>query len=189
MLNPLQIEELKTRIALHSDQQAFAQLFTGIQPYLKTFAVAIIRDRELAEEIVSDVFIRVWQNRKTLSAVENLRLYLYIATRNTAFNYASRHFRRETVSLDEIDINLQAGYANPEQQMITSEAIRKIESAIQQLPARCKLIFKLVREDGLRYKDIASLLDISVKTIDNQMAIAMKKIREAIAFYPESTLR
>ncbi|HAN66119.1 MAG TPA: hypothetical protein DCQ34_07595 [Chitinophagaceae bacterium] len=79
-----------------------------------------------------------------------------------------------------MQVTLNATPATPEQLLITSEALRKVEAEIQKLPARCRLIFKLVREDGLKYKDIASLLDISVKTIDNQMAIALKKIRMAL---------
>jgi len=180
MLSAGEFLDLRDRIAAQSDQKAFARLYMGIQPYLRQFAMAIIRNHELAEEIVSDVFIRIWQNRQKLSTVENLKLYLYVSTRNTALNYASRHLRKDTVSLDEMQVTLNATPATPEQLLITSEALRKVESEIQKLPARCRLIFKLVREDGLKYKDIASLLDISVKTIDNQMAIALKKIRMAL---------
>ena len=71
---------------------------------------------------------------------------------------------------------------NPEQLLITSEAVKKINFEIDKLPPRCKLIFKLVKEDRLRYNEIADLLNISVKTIDSQMAIALKKISSAINF-------
>ena len=73
--------------------------------------------------------------------------------------------------------------------MITSEVINRINTAIAMLPPRCKLIFKLVKEDGLRYNDIAELLNISVKTIDNQMVIAVKKIGKAINFDLKAELK
>ena len=73
--------------------------------------------------------------------------------------------------------------------MITSEVINRINTAIAMLPPRCKLIFKLVKEDGLRYNDIAELLNISVKTIDNQMVIAIKKIGKAINFDLKAELK
>ena len=79
-------------------------------------------------------------------------------------------------------MNITTSPFNPEQLLITSEAVKRIDHAIQNLPPRCKLIFKLVREDKLRYNDIAELLSISVKTIDNQMAIAVRKISSAINF-------
>lgn len=183
MLTIAEFKELQDKIALNSDQKAFAQLYMSIQPFLKQFALAIIKNKELSEEIVSDVFIRIWQNRQKLQNIENFKLYLYISTKNTALNYASRHFRKETLSLDDIDINISAPIANPEQLMITSEAVKKIEAEIQKLPPRCRLIFKLVREDGLKYKDIASLLGISVNTIDNQMATALRKMKSAVPCY------
>jgi RNA polymerase sigma-70 factor (family 1) len=173
---------LQEKIASHDDQQAFAKLYMAFQPYLHSFAYAIIHNQEMAEEIVSDVFLQIWQHRKRLLHIEAFRLYLYTCTRNTAINYLKKTGRKPTLSLDEWDIPLHTGIYNPEQLMITSEAVRKIDAAILNLPPRCKAIFKLAKEDGLRYQEIASLLNISVNTIDQQMAIALKKISTAIHF-------
>lgn len=182
MLNAQEFQDLQQKIAVHDDQHAFSQLYVSVMPFLLQFANSIIKNKELAEEIVSDVFIKVWQKRSSLTGVGNFKLYLYISTKNTALNYLSRHFRKETISLDEMSLNVITTRYNPEQLMITSEAVKKIDAEIQKLPTRCKIIFKLVKEDGLKYNDIASLLNISVKTIDNQMAIALKKISSAINF-------
>lgn len=182
MLNPDEIRELQLKIAKNNDDHAFGQLYMSFIHNLRQFAHSIIKDHELAEEIVSDVFLKIWQNRANLGKIENFRLYIYISTKNTALNYLSRHFRKEIVSLDEMSLNIPAVSYNPENLMITTEAVKKIEFAIQNLPLRCRLIFKLAKEDGLKYNDIAKLLNISVKTIDNQMAIALKKISSAICF-------
>ena len=182
MLNQDEIRELQLKIAENNDDHAFSQLYMAYIHNLQQFANSIIKNNELAEEIVSDVFLKIWQNRVNLAAIENFKLYLYISTKNTALNYLSRHFRKEIVSLDEMSLNIPAVSYNPENLLITSEAVKKIEFAIQNLPLRCKLIFKLAKEDGLKYNDIARLLNISVKTIDNQMAIALKKISSAISF-------
>ncbi|MEO8771106.1 MAG: RNA polymerase sigma-70 factor [Ferruginibacter sp.] len=182
MLAVQELKDLQNKIAVENDQHAFAQLYISTMPYLLQFANSIIKSKELAEEIVSDVFIKIWQKRNSLHEVVNFKLYLYVSTKNTALNYLSRHFRKETISLDEMSLNVITNPYNPEQLMITSEAVKKIESEIQKLPNRCKIIFKLVKEDGLKYNDIAGLLNISVKTIDNQMAIALKKISSAINF-------
>ena len=182
MLKQAEIRELQLKIAESDDDHAFGQLYISYFHNLHKFAVSIIRNRELAEEIVSDVFIKIWQNRAKLGTIENFKLYLYISTKNTALNYLSRHFRKKIVSLDEMALNIPAISYNPENLMITNEAVKKIEFAIQNLPLRCRLIFKLAKEDGLKYNDIAKLLDISVNTIDSQMAIALKKISSAINF-------
>jgi RNA polymerase sigma factor (sigma-70 family) len=84
------------------------------------------------------------------------------------------------LSLDEVDVEFTAAYENAETILLTEELARKIEGAIQQLPQRCKLIFKLAKEDKLKYKEIALLLNISVKTIDHQVSIALKKIADVL---------
>lgn len=182
MISPNEIKELQCKISADSDQHAYAQLYLAYMPYLLRFARSIIKNNELAEEVVSDVFIKVWQNRAELGKIDNLKLYLYVSTKNTALNYLSRHFRKDVISLEEMSLNISMGAYNPEQLLITSEAVKKINLEIQKLPPRCRLIFKLVKEDRLRYNEIARLLNISVKTIDNQMAIALKKISSAINF-------
>ncbi|MBS1743077.1 MAG: RNA polymerase sigma-70 factor [Bacteroidetes bacterium] len=187
MLAPHELKTLQHKIAYENDQHAFAQLYISGMPFLLQFAHSIIKNKELAEEIVSDVFIKIWQKRADLKEVDNFKLYLYVSTKNTALNYLSRHFRKDTISLEEMSLNITAGSYNPEQLMVTSEIAKRIDEEIQKLPNRCKLIFKLVKEDGLRYNDIASLLNISVKTIDNQMAIALKKIAGAINFQLKKT--
>jgi len=182
MLSAAEITALQHRVADHNDQPSFARLYMAYAPNLLQFANSIIKNKELSEEIVSDVFVRTWQNRRTLSGIENLQLYLYVSTKNTALNYLSRHFRKEEVSLNEMSMQVPALTYNPEDLLITSEAVKRIETEINRLPARCKLIFKLVKEDGLKYNDIARLLNISVKTIDSQVAIAVKKISSALHF-------
>lgn len=182
MLKPDEIKKLQLKIAENNDSHAFSQLFMAQFHNLQKFANSIIKNQELAEEIVSDVFIKIWQNRANLVKIDNFKLYLYISTKNTALNYLSRHFRKKTLSLDEISLNIPGVSINPENLMITNEAVKKIDFAIHNLPLRCRLIFKLAKEDGLKYNDIAKLLNISVNTIDNQMAIALKKISKAINF-------
>lgn len=182
MITAQEIKELQNKISRDSDQHAYAQLYIAYMPYLLKFANSIIKNNELAEEIVSDVFIKIWQNRAELAKVDNLKLYLYVSTKNTSLNYLSRHFRKDIISLEEISLNTSMSPYNPEQMLITSEAVKKINAEIHKLPPRCRLIFKLVKEDRLRYNEIARLLNISVKTIDNQMAIALKKISASISF-------
>jgi RNA polymerase sigma-70 factor (ECF subfamily) len=80
-------------------------------------------------------------------------------------------------------VELTVADNTPEQLMISGEMARKMAEAVNNLPPRCKIIYKLIREDGLKYKEVASILEISVNTIDVQMAIACKKISESLRLY------
>src|SRR6185369_7818473 len=103
------------------------------------------------------------------------------ATKNRSLNALSRK-AHELVSapFDYLDTTMDKFAANPYDLMITAEMMGRMQQAIETLPPRCKLIFKLIREDGLKYKEVAEILNISVNTIDVQMAIAVKKICMAL---------
>jgi RNA polymerase sigma-70 factor (family 1) len=164
------------------DQQAYKELYTSLYAYLFNFARTIVPSRETAEEIVSDVFIRLWERRKELEKVENLKVYLYVATRNTAFNYLDKQKRTPTNSIDDLEAEFTSIYFDPEQLMITAEMLALIQKAIDQLPPKCKMIFKLAKEDGLKYREVAEVLSVSVKTVENQLAIALEKIGNTVHF-------
>lgn len=164
------------------DQAAYKTLFESYYDRLHRLALLITRSKELSEEIVSDVFIALWRNRSNAMDIGNLRVYLYIATRNTAMNYQKKLQKKPIVLLDDLDIDLADPYSNPEQAYITREMDARIRAAIDALPPRCKMVFKLVKEDGLSYKEAAEVLGLSVGTVDNQLVIAVKKIASAL-FY------
>ena len=182
------IIELQRRIAVYEDSAAYKELFITFYNRLRVFAYTFTRSKESSEEIVSDVFVRIWQNRKGLQEIENLPVYLYICTKNTAINYLLRQQRRESISLDDLTVELSCTSVNPEQKLITAEMTRRIFEVIDSLPPRCKLIYKLIKEDGLKYKEIAQILNISVKTVDNQLAIALHRIGQAINVHMKSVL-
>lgn len=174
------ITELQRRIALYDDEPAYKEIFFIYYSPLLRFVQNIVEDRQSAEEIVLDVMMKIWEKRKNLPSIINLRVYLYVSTKNMALNYLSKQRKVEILSLDNINIDFTPTALNPEQLMITAEMMRLINLAVNSLPPRCKLVFKLVKEDGLPYKEVAEILDISIKTIDNQLAIALRKISEAI---------
>jgi len=174
-------EALKRLIAL-DDGQAYKELFVLYYPRLLQFSYSFTHCKESAEEIVSDVFLKIWLRRKSLPEVENLHLYLYVSTKNLSLNCVLKQKRIKTFSLEEVKVEFNSIYFNPEQLYITSEMFKRIQFAVGQLPPKCQLIFKLVKEDGLKYKQVAELLNLSVKTIESQMAIAIRKISLCLQF-------
>ena len=167
--------------AAAGDEAAFKQIYYLFYKKLFLFSLALVKTREVAEEIAEDVFIKIWQQKGQISAIHNLRVYLYIATKNNSLNYLSKKANENlTQPFDNINIDLFKSTVTPEELMITAEMYRKIQQQVEALPLRCKMIFKLIREDGLKYKEVSDILNISVNTIDVQMAIAVKKIAAAL---------
>jgi RNA polymerase sigma-70 factor (family 1) len=170
---------LKSEIAA-GNQEAFRQLFNNYSEKLVQFAYALVKNHIAARDIVNEVFVKIWKRREQVTGIMNLRVYLYTATKNTGLNYLSRKAHEQvTEPFDHISIALRDDRC-PEQELITHEIFNKIHQAIDQLPPRCKMIFKLIREDGLQYKEVAEVLNISIHTVDAQMAIAIRKISDKV---------
>jgi RNA polymerase sigma-70 factor (ECF subfamily) len=175
-----QVRELQLSI-VKGDENAFTQLYLHFGKKLNLFAASLVRSKEIAEELIEDVFVRLWANRSQLAEIENLTVYLYVAVKNRALNTLSQKAKELiTSSFDYLDTTADQFVADPYELMITSEMMDRMQKAIAALPPRCKMIFKLIREDGLKYKEVAEILNISINTIDTQMAIAIKKICMAL---------
>lgn len=176
----VQLRELQIRIA-GGDETAFTQLYLHFGKKLILFGVSLVRSREIAEELVEDVFVKLWAQRRTITKIDNITVYLYVSVKNQALNKLSQKASELiTAPFDYLDTTLDEFAADPYDLMITSEMMARMQQVIETLPPRCKMIFKLIREDGLKYKEVAEILNISVNTIDAQMAIAVKKICTAL---------
>ncbi len=175
---------------LNNDPQAIRLLYDDLGNRLFRLAYAIVRSKEVAEEIIGDVFLKVWQKRSEMASVENLRLYLYVTTRNCCFSYLRKtNSQPAAFSFEALYQPYYHFDKSPEELMITREILQTINETINNLPAKCKLVFKLAKEDGLKHKEIAELLDISIKTVESQMAIALKRIYATVTIqFPENRL-
>jgi RNA polymerase sigma-70 factor (ECF subfamily) len=179
------IADLQLRIS-KNDQTAYKELFDSYYSKLFRLAFVITKSRELSEEIVSDVFIGIWRRREKIIEISNLRLYLYVSVKNTSLNYLARLTKKGVIYLEELEFEPLQPFSNPEELLITKEMNQRLYHAIQSLPPRCRMIFKLVKEDGLSYKEAATVLNLSVGTIDNQLVLAFKKLSKSL-FYSFSS--
>ena len=170
------LQHIQSLIA-EGDEKALASLYQLFSKRLLLFATVLTRSAELAEEIVEDTFVKLWSKREDIRNITNLNVYLYVAVKNRSIN-AIAHKARELVHIpfDHLEIDIGQTAPDPYSLLITSEMMQRMHQAVEALPPRCKMIFKLVRQDGLSYKEVADILNISVNTIDVQMAIAVKKI-------------
>lgn len=166
------LEDLATR----DSEPAFKSLYMSYSDRIMRYLVMYVKSGQIAEELVSDVFFALWENRKQLPEISNFDAYIYRIAKFKVLNYL-RDNKDQTVDLDEVPIDLFAyTETTPEDDYISRELIDAVNAAIEELPTKSKLAFKLVREDGMKYKDAAEHLGISVKTLEAQLTYAMKKI-------------
>lgn len=174
------ISDLQKRIALHNDERALEALYLLLYPSLTRFAVSFVIQAPVAEEIVEDVFIKLWENRIKLPGITNLKVYLFVAVKNRSLNYLNRKSRDIIAYIETYPVDISASDETPENALMTKEMYAQINAAVNALPPKCKLIFQLVREDKLKYKEAAAILGISPRTVDTQMTLATRRIAASI---------
>jgi RNA polymerase sigma-70 factor, ECF subfamily len=174
--NPATDIALFQRVKDRNDYQALKILFARYYPGMCDFVNYLVKNPQIAEELIADVFIKLWEKRSTLEIRTSFRAYLYASAKNEALAYLGRSQSRFSawVDLSEVDAT---DPITPEQRIITREALHTIDAAISRLPEQCQLIFRLHKLDGLSYKEIAEALHLSVKTVENQMGKALKELR------------
>ena len=165
---------LLTRIK-QDDQQALEELFEKYYNRLCDFAFQYVHSFDLTEEVVSDVFLKIWQKRGNLTGSGSFKAYLYTAVRNKALNYVQKE-KRPIDSLQDHPRQVDSKRYQPEEELLFKEFKNHIEALINTLPPRRKQIFKLSRLEGFTYREIAGILSISVNTVQNQMVQAVKQL-------------
>ncbi|MDP9080210.1 MAG: RNA polymerase sigma-70 factor [Bacteroidota bacterium] len=162
------------------DELVFKDVYRQYFVKLYRFAFSLVHCRESAEEIVHDVLINLWKKRNDFTGIENLNTYLYVSVKNLSLNYLRDQAKHNHVDIESVYDECNFISIDPESLLITKERAENLNALINNLPVRCKMIFNLIKIDGLKYKEVASLLNISAKTVENQLSIAIKKIAEAV---------
>ncbi|RIV25396.1 RNA polymerase sigma-70 factor [Fibrisoma montanum] len=176
-----QLQNWLDRIARHDDRRAFRMLFDVFYPQLLRLALYYLNVRETAEEIVQDVFVKIWQIRQTLPTVVNFRAYIFSTTRNHCLNQLQKKGSPVLMSFDDVPADGLIGPdESPDEAIEFQETQSRVQTAINNLPPQCRLIFQLVKEQGLSYKETAELLQISPRTVETQIGIALKKLAAAL---------
>lgn len=179
-MSEIKIGSLIQRISLFDDQQAFKKLFWHYYDNLFNFSCSFVGSKEAAEEIVEDVFVSVWKNRATLLEITNLKVYLYSAVKNRSYNYLNRSKHRYIQDITALERTIASSLPTPEESLFTTELRQVFDNAIANLPPKCRQVYTLVKVDGLHYKEVATILEISPKTVENHIAKALRKIEENV---------
>jgi RNA polymerase sigma-70 factor (ECF subfamily) len=157
----------------------FEDIFRSHFRHLHTYAHNIVKDDIVAEEIVQNIFYKLWERKDDLEIKQPLAAYLYKAVYNESLNFL-KHTKVRARYKAYINYSSSNDNIDP---ATTKELQQKIDAALNELPEKCRTIFQLSRFEDLKYNAIAAHLGISVKTVENQMSKALKLLRLKLADY------
>lgn len=179
-------EDLAFELLKQSDAKAFEWLFKKHYRPLCLFANRYTNQLQAAEEIVSETFAFLWDRRDVVFITSSFKSYMYKAVQNRCLNYL-RHKKIESIYVNYLVRNNLLDDQVFQEKQINSyydkELAVEIQKAIDELPEKCREIFKLSRFENLTYKQIAAQLSLSPKTVENQVGIALNKLRHALRHF------
>jgi RNA polymerase sigma-70 factor (ECF subfamily) len=170
--------DLQLRIRA-GDEGAFESVFRAHYAQLVRMAESVVRERALAEEIAQEVMLELWRRRESLQVEQTFRAYLIRSTRNRALN----HIRHQRIVAREAAFAAIDPPTSPsaEDEMLGAELEKAVREAVDGLPENCREVFQLSREQGLKYAEIAAVLEISIKTVEKRMGHALSELRQRLA--------
>ena len=175
------VEDLVFQI-LQNNEHAFKQLYQMYYPRVVYFITSIVKTRIIAQDLAQDVFVNIWTNKKQLDPTLNLNNYIFVVSRNVAIN----HLKKEMLLLyssikpEQLAISVDNTIEN---NLFAKEISSLIEMIVSEMPAQQQRIYRLSREKGMSNEEIANLLNISKKTVENQISLALKDIKQAISIH------
>jgi RNA polymerase sigma-70 factor (family 1) len=179
-------QELLSQIA-SGDQQAFADLYLGYYDKIYSVSLMYLKVHELAEDTTQQVFLKLWEKRATITKVTNIESYLFITARNEIFNIFRKQNVQESHRAFVLELFSQEP-GSPEELLIVRQKAMLMDSIVRSLPDRQQQAFRLSREKGLPYKEIAETMNISVATVKEHIGNATRQIRELLLANKEEFL-
>ena len=180
-LVPVYDEQRLLQQLAKGDEQAFTQLFYAYKDKLFSFVYNLTVSQSKAEDILQDVFLKIWQRKEQMAAVENLNAYLFRMCKNTAIDHL-RRLSEQTLSLSALlmaDTPTPAS-GSPEELLFRKEMRQRLKTAVDQLPQQQKTVFLLIKEKGMKHEEVAHTLNLSLSTIQNHLFRAIQNIRQAM---------
>ncbi|WP_233207731.1 RNA polymerase sigma-70 factor [Siphonobacter sp. BAB-5405] len=170
-------EESLQLLFQENPQKGCEALFRQYYAALCSHSVRLVYSREVAEDIVSEVFCRFWSDRVYESVTTSFVAYLYQAVRNRSYNYLRWELQKSRQSTDPQQLSVVDYQPSPAEMVQFDELQRKIEQTIEQLPSQCKRVFLLSRFENRKYQEIADELQISIKTVETHISKALSTLR------------
>lgn len=176
-MSPVDSSTIRRLIA--GDEVAFAGVYDFHSEQVYQLAFRFLKDMAWSEEIVQDVFLKLWLNREGLDEQGNIWIYLYVITKRLCLNKL-REVRKSAVLFEQLVRNMEIAGNLSEEQLMADELERHAQRLISSLPKQQQLIFKLSREEGLTHNEIAQKLGLSPNTVKNHMVQALKTLKSTL---------
>lgn len=173
------IKYLLNDIALNNNRASFKRVYLFYYSKLFWFAKSFVKTDEAAEEIIDDVFLNLWMQRARLTDIGNFTNYCYMSVKNKSLTHVAKA-KLNQVNIDDVVVDIADSAATGEDRLICNDTTALINKSLGKLSDQCKLVFKLVKEDGLKYREVAELLNLSIKTVEYHMGNALKQISVGI---------
>jgi RNA polymerase sigma-70 factor, ECF subfamily len=178
----MEIPDVEYFTAIPVEKAAFEVLFKSHFKRLFAYAITILKDEAAAEEIVQNVFCKIWDKKGQVQIQTSVTAYLYRSVYNDSLNYLKH---QKVKASYQAHVLWQAGHASEHAttKVQLSELQQRLDTALTELPEQCRTIFQMSRFEELKYQEIADRLGISIKTVENQMSKALKLLRIKLADY------
>jgi len=163
------------------DETALTEIYDKYWKPLFISSYNLLKDKEVCEEIIQDIFIDIWKNREKIQIKISLNSYLYASTRYKVFNHFRKKNNELRVELFE-SLNKRFQYATPETKLMHQELVIQIEGIVESLPPKCKEVYKMSRDEQLSHKEISDKLNISTKTVENHITKALRVIKASLGY-------
>ncbi len=177
----MDIKGVLLRIADENDEAAFKTFFKLYHPKLLAFARLFVKHPHLAEDVVSDALVQLLKQRQRIFRMENFESYLFLTVKNHALNLLKKKANQLQPGTNET--HERAEHDHPLQQLLDSELRERITTATEALPPRRKMVYQLVKDERMSYREVAQLMSISERTVENHLDAAVKDLRRAIQAY------
>lgn len=175
-------EQFIFRKMVEGDKEAFRFFFEKYYTELCNLVNLYIHNEIIAEEIVQDIYIYLWEKKGKIQIESSVKAYLLRALKNRSLNYLRNQKTRQTIQEKLAEVSERA-YEMPSNSLDEEQLREIIKNSIESLPEKCREIYRLAKEKEMSYKEIAEKMEISVKTVENQMGIALKKLRNQLRPY------
>ena len=156
---------------------AFEQLYRFLYSRLIKFSIYYVGDKQAAEDLVTEVFVKCWENRSASTHVLNPESYFFIAVKNQSLKHLKKKSSVTFMDLADVDEDVSATAQTPQYILETKELHQQLHLAIESLAPQAREVFRLIKEGGLKYKEVAELLNISPRTVQTQLFRAIAKLR------------
>lgn len=172
--------ELLERIAKKDDEQAFTIFFDHYHAKLIQFALLFVPQIDQAEDVVSNMLIRMIKNAGKIFEMDNLEGYLFMSVKNEAINFLKKEGRHK-MNVSDVDIDFfSQEHVDPIEKLIEKELRELISNTIERLPLKRKMVYKLIKDEGMKYQEVADLMNISKRTVEVHLKLAVKELRTTV---------